>query len=166
MGKPWPAPFGRAGDPDRSVLGMIAVRKSVALLILAGYLALLLYLTLFQGLNPGARPNLLPLRMIGHYLKRGGWGMVVNIWGNLAAFVPLGLLAPAISPRERSAWRVARLGLMLSGGIEFLQFLSGRRVADVDDLLLNVLGALIGYCGWRVWRWSVARVRLRVEPSA
>lgn len=141
------------------------MRKAVAFGLLAGYLALLLDLTLVQGSSPGAPANLVPFRTIAHYLRVGGWGMVVNFWGNLAAFAPLGVFVPVLARRERSAWRVAWLGLMLSGAIETLQFLSGRRVADVDDVLLNVLGALIGFGVWLAWTRSTHRGRVGIEPS-
>lgn len=76
--------------------------------------------------------------------------------GNIAAFVPLGALAPMLSPRWRSWGRALLLGLLASGLIELAQLVASLamgypwRVADVDDLLLNTLGTLLGFGVWVV----------------
>ena len=54
--------------------------------------------------------------------------------------------------RAIRAWPVALLAAALSATIESLQFASGGRVADVDDVLLNALGACLGYAVFRIWR--------------
>jgi glycopeptide antibiotics resistance protein len=123
-------------------------RSNVALLLLA-YLALLLDLTLLRWtgtvLPPDKRLNWAPLESIVHFLSVGGWPMVVNVLGNVAAFVPFGFLIPPLRDARTGVARVALLSLMLSAQIEALQYLSGRRTADVDDLLLNTLGGVLGY---------------------
>jgi len=83
-------------------------------------------------------------------------GTVVSIAGNVAAFLPLGALAPAVSARWRSWPRVLSLGLAVSFAIEVAQLaislLAGHpyRQADVDDLLLNVAGTAAGFALWRL----------------
>lgn len=67
---------------------------------------------------------------------------------NVVLFVPLGLLLPVV--RLRSAGQVLAAGLAASLGIEVLQLVAdvaadGRHAADVNDLLANTLGALVGY---------------------
>jgi len=52
---------------------------------------------------------------------------------------------------------VQDFGLSLSLAIEGGQYLSGRRVTDVDDLILNTLGSLLGYVSVAGSRWSAAR---------
>lgn len=68
----------------------------------------------------------------------------LNIVGNLLLFVPIGLLTPLLWPRWRRWGLPVLLGLLLSLGIEFSQLFIGRG-ADVDDVWLNTLGALLGY---------------------
>ncbi len=135
-----------------------------ALALLIPYLVLLFYLTLFfdtvHRLGPAERLNLVPFKTIEYFVREAIWwsgrpgpnaywnisrGMVVNVGGNFAAFLPLGFLLPLLSDRKISAWHALGAGAALSTLIEALQFLSGRRVADVDDVLLNALGALLGY---------------------
>jgi glycopeptide antibiotics resistance protein len=68
---------------------------------------------------------------------------------NVAIFVPLGLLLPLVLPL-RSALAVTAAAAALSLSIEGLQLLNavtghGGHIADVNDLLANVLGAPLGY---------------------
>jgi glycopeptide antibiotics resistance protein len=97
-------------------------------------------------------PNLVPLRAIRETAALGwGWPAVRLLAGNVLVFVPFGVLLPAIVPGVRRWWRMALAGLALSASIELGQFavslLLGYwyRMSDVDDLLLNVAGVLLGY---------------------
>lgn len=70
--------------------------------------------------------------------------VILNIAGNIILFMPLGFLLPLLWERWRSAKATVLLGAGLSFSIEFLQFFTSRGT-DVDDLMLNTLGALWGY---------------------
>jgi hypothetical protein len=120
--------------------------------LLVCYLLVLFDLTLLRFRQHGAALNLGPFESILHYLRIGGRAMMVNIFGNVAAFLPLGFLVPSFVKGRGAALRVALISLALSLLVESLQYLSGRRTADVDDLILNTLGGLLGYAllmGWR-----------------
>ncbi len=121
------------------------MRRTVAVALLIGHLAAILELTLvmFPGDHPP--PNLVPFRSILHDCRLGGRDFLVNFAGNLAVFVPLGILLPIARRRPTSVGMMAALAVSLSVGIELAQFLSGRRVADVDDVILNALGAVLGF---------------------
>jgi glycopeptide antibiotics resistance protein len=117
------------------------------------YLWILLHLTLiatqFDHQTAGGLVNLIPFATIVRCTRRGGEPFIVNILGNLAAFVPVGFLVPLLRP-SASFWLVFLCGASLSFAIEALQFASARRVADVDDVTLNALGALIGLALLRI----------------
>ncbi|WP_307381593.1 VanZ family protein [Microbacterium sp. W4I20] len=71
-------------------------------------------------------------------------GLILNV----ALFVPLGFLAPLLI-RVWKWWEVALTGLSVSAAIEILQFLgditiSPGRVADIDDLIANLAGTILG----------------------
>ena len=74
----------------------------------------------------------------------------IVLLGNLAVFIPLGMLLPIVSGR-RSLLLVLAGALTVSIGIEVGQLaVSGvlgwaYRSADIDDVIVNVLGAVIGY---------------------
>ena len=73
----------------------------------------------------------------------------MQVLGNVLFFVPMGLLLPLVWPRSFSARAVAGSALFVSVTIEVIQYLQRfmgmQRSADVDDVILNVVGALIGY---------------------
>lgn len=83
---------------------------------------------------------------------------------NVALFVPLGVLAPLLL-RTSTLLRTALVGLVVSGTIEVVQFIgditiSPGRVADIDDLITNVLGTVVGYLLLRVVMLAPALRRL------
>ena len=67
---------------------------------------------------------------------------MVNVFGNIALFVPVGWLAAVLSAR-RSILVGVSSALGLSVFVEVWQMLSGS-FGDVDDLVLNSLGGLVG----------------------
>lgn len=77
--------------------------------------------------------------------------------GNTAFFVPFGVLAFILVPSVR---KVTACGFAVSLAVEVVQYLGALGRTDIDDLLFNTLGALIGAliaraCGRRaypVWR--------------
>lgn len=74
--------------------------------------------------------------------------MLQQIFLNVLAFVPLGLLLPMVFPHPfRHLLPTALAGLLTTGLIEVLQFLFPAlgRIFDVDDILCNLLGCVLGY---------------------
>lgn len=67
-----------------------------------------------------------------------------NLGGNLVMLVPLGFLLAYIYPKARSVRRIALYSFALSLSIESLQYLSATRIFDIDDILLNTAGGIIG----------------------
>ena len=68
---------------------------------------------------------------------------------NVVMFMPLGVLVPMLWPRTDSWRRIALLGLGASTVIELTQLLlwvtlGSRRTVDINDLIANTLGALLG----------------------
>jgi glycopeptide antibiotics resistance protein len=86
-----------------------------------------------------------------------------NIGGNLLVFVPFGVLLPLLFEKLRRPWALAwRVGA-ISVAIEVGQMFTRVRATDVDDVILNVLGALAGLGLFRV-AWAIARRNAR-EPA-
>ncbi len=116
------------------------------LLLLAIYVLFLLDLALIQFPSRNPPPNVVPLRSIIGDWKSGGREFVVNFLGNIVAFVPIGMMPQLARPRRAGAWHAALFSLSLSVLIEAVQYATGRRVADVDDLILNTAGGVLGHC--------------------
>ena len=74
---------------------------------------------------------------------------IANFFGNLALLFPLGLFGPVVLERLRSPRRFFLTALALSMAVEVIQLLEtsigGMRTADIDDVILNVLGACAGF---------------------
>ncbi|RKJ75568.1 VanZ family protein [Butyricicoccus sp. 1XD8-22] len=79
---------------------------------------------------------------------------------NVLLFLPLGMLVPALWGRCGSVWRILAYGCGLSLTVELSQLLNRRRT-DIDDLLLNTLGALLGLLLYRLYR----RIRRLPAPE-
>lgn len=91
--------------------------------------------------------NLVPFRMFGDYWKeltQGGiFFTILNFLGNLAVFVPLGFF-PALLFRGATWRRSLLVGLATSTLVEIGQYFL-MRTTDIDDIILNTVGALCGF---------------------
>jgi glycopeptide antibiotics resistance protein len=121
------------------------IRRFILAAVLAAYLVFLFDLAWLRFLATNPKPNWIPFHsMIGDW-RNGGREFVVNFLGNIVAFLPMGLLPPHIVRRRTTIWQIALFSLAISLAIETGQFFSGRRVPDVDDLILNTVGGVLGY---------------------
>ncbi len=68
---------------------------------------------------------------------------LINFWGNILMFVPIGLLPPLLWRKGRW-WKAVLSGFLLSMTIELCQIPISRGT-DIDDLWLNTLGTAVGY---------------------
>ena len=68
---------------------------------------------------------------------------------NIIMFLPLGFLIPLIWKRYRNPLKIFMIGFGFSLSIELCQ-LFNRRNTDIDDLMMNTLGAVIGYFIWKL----------------
>jgi glycopeptide antibiotics resistance protein len=116
-------------------------------LIFAVYFAILIYATLFTFNHYvyGKSANLVLFDSIRLMWRSGDyWLIFKNIFGNIMLFFPLGLLLPVIS-RFFNSWRVMFVvGFGTSLAIEVIQYEYAQRIFDIDDILLNGTGALVG----------------------
>lgn len=70
---------------------------------------------------------------------------LLNLIGNTAMFIPLGIVWPAVFKKLNTHWKVITAGFGMSLTIEVLQLPFFDRATDIDDLILNTLGFLMGY---------------------
>ena len=91
--------------------------------------------------------NIVPFKVIGEYLSNAqtlnDW-FAKNLIGNIVVFIPIGFLVPLFLKRNR-IWHVAIVGIVVSVFIEILQSLLAVGRADIDDIILNTIGLLIGF---------------------
>ena len=114
------------------------------------WIAVLLRITVFR--NGCFSNGFFSGRVVGdafaNYLKLarlGNWRYFSYLFfGNLVWFVPVGILTKL---RGGQLWQAVLVGFILSLSIETAQFVLGSGISEFDDLILNTLGALLGYLG-------------------
>ena len=150
-----------------------SVRREVALLLFLMYMAGLAALTLFprefwlsvwEG-GPISRfyptweeifsetdyRNLFtPFQEIRRAFQRGSRWLWLMLLSNILIFIPLGLFS-ALLWRKKHWWNVFLLGITTSALIETVQFFIGRST-DIDDVILNTTGTLLGF-----WMYCLLR---------
>ena len=89
------------------------------------------------------RINLIPfVNLFDYEIRREA---LINFIGNTAMFIPLGIVWPSVFHKLNTHAKVIVAGICTSLLIEILQLPFFDRVTDIDDLILNSLGYLIGY---------------------
>ena len=68
-----------------------------------------------------------------------------NIFGNLAAFLPLGAFLPAVWKRQRRMGSFLLTASAVIIGVETVQFIAMCGACDIDDFILNITGAFTGF---------------------
>jgi glycopeptide antibiotics resistance protein len=143
-------------------------RRAAMEALFVGYMGAVLYVTLLPlPVKPDdTRPlwasvNLVPARTVVGIIREFPGLVIQQLLDNVVLFVPLGFFLPLLSTRYRRFAMTAAVGLSVSVGIELVQLallltLVSRRSVDVDDVILNVTGACLGYLVWRGAR-AVAR---------
>ena len=93
--------------------------------------------------------NFIPFKTIIEYVQRYIDGYrnlsVLNLLGNLALFVPMGMALPCLFKKLNRFWKVTLTVLGMVVIIELVQGLLRVGSIDIDDVIFNVVGAMIGY---------------------
>lgn len=97
--------------------------------------------------------NLTPLHTITHFWDllsyKGNTYLIrlalVNLVGNVAVFVPLGFFLPCLWTHQRKLRWFLPTVILLITGVELIQLFTLRGICDIDDLILNIPGILLGF---------------------
>lgn len=109
-----------------------------------------------RGLNiPPHELNLIPFRWITEGVR--------PYIENILLFIPLGFMLPCIWKKYEVFWRAALSGITFSLEIELSQLFNINRVTDIDDLLMNTLGALIGWVIFNLLKEHLSKLQDRVS---
>lgn len=82
---------------------------------------------------------------IKYFDKFPFWNGFANLVGNILVFIPYGFVLPKAYPRCGKWWRTFYCAVGFVMCVELFQLFSAFGAFDVDDILLNVSGAMIGY---------------------
>jgi glycopeptide antibiotics resistance protein len=123
----------------------------------AGYFFMLLYVVLLAPvrknfkLTPAERLRLHPIvdSVKELFNRHGGTWWVHsfyffgNLFGNIVLFMPFAFVMMWVLNMTQ-VWKIAVAACLLSLTIEVLQYYTARGVADIDDVILNTIGAIAG----------------------
>jgi len=90
--------------------------------------------------------NFVPFRTILFYLRgeRGLFNSILNLGGNTVPFVPVGFLVPLVY--RRMTWpKATALAVAVGMSMEGMEGLFRVGIVDIDDVILNAVGVVIGY---------------------
>ena len=132
--------------------------QTIAILLLLGYLYLLTELLLFSFRTPMGeqsrltyeeyfkhKVNIVPFKTIQMYLGYNSYNSIINIFGNILVFFPMGLFYGYFFKRTNNVILSILVFSFVSFVFEALQMLFLVGSFDVDDILLNALGGTIGF---------------------
>lgn len=125
--------------------------------VFVGYVLSLVYLTiLWYYPDITFKPdyyflNLRPFIWVNEVYDMGVRRMMSQLLLNIGMFVPLGLLLPIVFKVMGKFWKTAAAALGTTFIIETLQYFMGRS-ADIDDVIMNFVGGVIGYLVFILFR--------------
>lgn len=133
----------------------------MGILLFVLYVLLLIYFLFFSEgygrvaeVQQAYRYNLVPfveIRRFWIYRKQlGTFAVFSNIFGNVIGFLPFGFILPVIFRRMNSGFLICISGFLLSLTVEVIQLITKVGCFDVDDMILNTLGAVFGYVLFRI----------------
>ena len=118
------------------------IHKEILSLFFIVYILCLFQVVTFQDTSNFGTNNFIPFKEISRY-SLGSRLFIKNIIGNMIMFVPYGFFTGVYV--KKSSWKSSLfLVLIASIAIESTQLAIGR-VFDVDDILLNIFGGMVGY---------------------
>jgi glycopeptide antibiotics resistance protein len=96
--------------------------------------------------------NLIPFKTISSYLHgEPNWSIaILNLVGNIVLLAPIGFLVPLVY--RQMTWRTSlALAAAIGLSIEGMEVLLRLGIFDIDDVILNALGVMLGYWANRVF---------------
>ena len=144
--------------------------KPFFILVLIAYVLLLIRLIVFKYpdemtldilrnwslddvLRQARTANFTPFLTIRRSLMYRQFNSVNLLIYNMLAFVPLGLMLPTLIWRRWRWLLVPLIGLLVSVGLEAIQLVTTLGEADVDDVILNLAGTIMGYVLFAITVW-------------
>lgn len=116
--------------------------KEVFLLLFASYILCLFQVVTSQDINTSTGNNFIPFVEILRYEPFGRL-FIKNIIGNVIMFIPYGFFVSKYASGKNFILNLFLI-FLASLSIECTQLAIGR-IFDVDDIILNVFGGIIGY---------------------
>ncbi len=126
-------------------------KKDISTALLGVVVALILWITILSRETLIGMPiTYPPFHALVSFLKEIQKGRIgANFLGNIVLFIPVGALLPEVTGWKKM-WELVIAGVGLSLMIETIQLITSRGCFDLDDVLLNGLGTVMGYGIYKV----------------
>ncbi len=99
----------------------------------------------FEDYHYNLRPFKEIIRFLKYYKNIGITRVLLNLAGNVVGFLPFGFFLPMLFKRARKWYAALLFSMEFSMIIEVLQLVNKVGSCDVDDVILNTLGGVLGY---------------------
>lgn len=147
---------------------MRKTKKILLYTLFAAYVLLMLWLLFGQRIQISAdgfrtmsyaeeltkKINLIPFSTIAEFWAAMHHGSrshaFINLAGNIIMFIPMGFFLPCLFRKADTFRRCMLYALLTVACIEILQLVTLLGSLDIDDLLLNMIGAAFGYGLYRI----------------
>ncbi|CAM4353176.1 glycopeptide antibiotics resistance protein [Paenibacillus endophyticus] len=115
-----------------------------------GYVLVMCWLLFYRNryFGEGYSYNLVPFYTIKKYIiyhdhfNFDTW--FKNLFGNIILFIPIGVFLPLLNRRYSSGFALAAASIIIITAVELMQMLLRVGSFDIDDIILNTFGALLG----------------------
>lgn len=117
-----------------------------------------------------SKANFEPLYTINNYMNKyrseGTMSIKIflNLIGNIIAFIPWGFCWPILVKKCKSLLATFMGSLLLVISIEVAQLITTLGSFDIDDIILNTLGAIIGYSLYKIGVAMMKIAKLHLHP--
>ena len=135
------------------------IRLASKLLLIEYILLLFCSTVLFRTGNKDVKYSVEPLWSY-ESIQDGNSVLIAENFMNVVAFIPIGFLL-GCSFRKNRLWKVILIGICISAIVEGLQLYFKRGFAEVDDVIHNTLGCIIGYGLYSLLRLGYKKVYKR-----
>lgn len=109
------------------------------------------------------RYNLYPFKTIADYFMNSrnyNFNVLfINLAANIITFIPLGFFASLLFKKFRNIPAVVAFSILIVAIIESLQFVLNVGVLDIDDIILNTLGSIVGFAIYKIIKWILCKVK-------
>lgn len=130
------------------------LKRDLVHFLLIAYCITLLKLAFFSR-EPGSRTDV-SMRLFDT------WGTTMQTHAffieNILMFLPFGILVPTVFQETRGVLRCTVTAFACSTLLEMIQLVTGRGFCQIDDVITNTVGGLVGYALYRGWQWVRARL--------
>lgn len=133
------------------------------------YFLIVIYFTFFKGgilhldLQMRSYANIIPLLETIKMFQDNFMGLgnsLYNVIGNILLFIPFGFAIPLLFKNHNKLFKVTLYGFIASFSIELLQYLTCTNFTDIDDVIFNTLGALVGFLTFNIFMFIVRKTNI------